>query len=369
MSPGRVNLLGEHVDYNQGLVLPIAIDRFVRLSARPRVNDLVSIEALDLQQKVRFRLEDLNQRVGSGEEPLPAWALYAAGVAWALKNNGLETCGLDIALTSDLPIGAGLSSSAAVELAYGLAWQAACGWEMDRMRLALICQQAENQYVGVQCGLMDQFACAHGVARHALFFDTRSLQWQPLPMPPATAVVIADSGIRRQLANSGYNQRREECEQAVEILRESLPGIRALRDVNMEQLNTLEDRLPAEIRSRARHVVAEIERVRQACVCLAQDDAVGFGKLMAESHASLRDLFAVSLPELDELVESALNLEGCLGAKLSGAGFGGCTVNLVRSDCAQNFMESLKDSYSRKFGREANVYLCQAGRGAHLVSE
>ena len=367
ISPGRVNLLGEHVDYNQGTVLPIAIDRFVRLAARPRADDLVTIESLDLKSRLQFRLEDLDRRVDAQGKPLTGWALYPAGVAWALRAGGLEVRGLEAVLTSDLPIGAGLSSSAALELAFALAWQAACGWQLERMALAQLCQRAENAYAGVACGLMDQFACAHGVARHALYFDTRSLQWQPLPMPPDSAVVIADSGLRRQLAASGYNQRRVECEQAVSLLRTRLPDIRSLRDVSPAQLDEHEDCLPPEIRKRARHVVEEIARVQQACFCLAQDDAAGFGRLMVVGHASLRDLFEVSLPELDGLVDAALSIEGCCGARLTGAGFGGCTVNLVARESAGDFMAELGRRYRQDFDRQAVIYCCQPSRGAHLL--
>lgn len=367
ISPGRVNLLGEHVDYNQGMVLPIAIDRFVRLAARPRADDLVTIESLDLKSRLQFRLEDLDQRVDAQGKALAGWALYPAGVAWALRDGGLEVRGLDAVLASDLPIGAGLSSSAALELAFALAWQAAGGWQLERMALAQLCQRAENAYAGVACGLMDQFACAHGVARHALYFDTRSLQWQPLPMPPDSAVVIADSGMRRQLAASGYNQRRAECEQAVSLLRTRLPDLRSLRDLNAAQLDEYGDCLPPEIRKRARHVVEEIARVQQACFCLVQDDAAGFGRLMAAGHASLRDLFEVSLPELDGLVEAALSIEGCHGARLTGAGFGGCTVNLVARHAAVDFMNTLEKRYQQDFGRQALIYCCQPSRGAHLL--
>jgi len=367
ISPGRVNLLGEHVDYNQGLVLPIAIDRYVRLAARPRADDLVVIESLDLNEITQFHLAGLEQRADADGRPLAGWALYPAGVAWALRENGLEVRGLEAVIASDLPIGAGLSSSAALELAFALAWGAAAGWGMERMALALLCQRAENLYAGVNCGLMDQFTCAHGVARHALFFDTRSLQWQPLPMPPGTTVVIADSGLRRQLSTSGYNQRRVECEQAARALSARLPGIQSLRDVNPAQLDAHADCLTENERKRARHVVEEIERVRQAAMCLAQEDAPGFGRLMAAGHASLRDLFEVSLAELDGLVEAALSIAGCHGARLTGAGFGGCTVNLVEKDAAGAFSQELQRQYRQKFGRQAQVYVCQPSRGTHLA--
>ena len=368
-SPGRVNLLGEHVDYNQGIVLPIAIDRCVSLAVRPRSDGMVTVQSLDLDQQVEFDLKDLDRRVDAAGKPLPRWALYPAGVAWSLMAEGLDVHGLDAVMVSEVPMGAGLSSSAAVEVAFGLAWQALAGWEVQRMRLAQLCQRAENSYVGIHCGLMDQFACAHGVARHALLFDVRSLTWQPLPMPPDCAVVVADSGTRRELAVSAYNQRRQDCDMAVSLLKESLPRIQSLREVSPAQLEEFGEILPEDVHKRARHVVQEIGRVGQACQCLLADDTVGFGQLMLASHASLRDLFEVSLPELDGLVRIAMGIDGCYGARLTGAGFGGCTVNLVEGRKAQAFTQALREQYQQEFGRQANIYLCQAGRGAHLVGE
>ena len=365
LSPGRVNLLGEHVDYNQGVVLPIAIDRYVRLAARPRADRTVVVESRALGQQVSFQLDNLQARVDGAGNPLPAWALYPAGVAWALGEAGLAVGGLDAVITSDLPAGAGLSSSAALEMAFALAWGKAGGWQVERMQLARICQGAENRFVGMNCGLMDQFACAHGVARHALLFDTRSLQWQPLPMPPDTVVIVADSGVRRELSQTAYNQRRAACEQAVQALRADLPDIHSLRDVSLAQLQTFTDRMPAELYLRAQHVVTEMERVRQAAMYLVQDDAAGFGRLMNASHASLRDAFEVSTAELDWLAARAQTLDGCYGARLTGAGFGGCTVNLVAAGQSEPFMRVLRIGFEIQFGRDLPLYLCRASRGAH----
>lgn len=363
-SPGRVNLLGEHVDYNQGIVLPAAIDRFVRLAAQPRSDRLVSIKPLDFDGEVVFSLDGLEQRADIDGQPLPQWALYPAGVAWSLQAGGLPLSGMDAVYASDLPIGAGLSSSAAVELAFAVAWQAAADWQLERMQLAQACQFAENRYVGVSCGLMDQFACAHGVARHALLFDLRTLSWQPLPVPPETAIVIADSGVRRNLAASEYNQRRRECEQAVELLKAQLANIYSLRDVSMDDFEQYQGLLPETTRKRARHVIEEIERVKQASFRLVEEDAAGFGRLMVEGHRSLRDLFEVSTPELDALVETAVEIEGCYGSRLTGAGFGGCTVSLVRRERAVEFASELAVKYASRTGRAANVYVCQPSRGA-----
>lgn len=367
VSPGRVNLLGEHVDYNQGVVLPAAIDRFVELKAEKREDRRVVLIAKDLNDRVCFSLDDLNSRSDIDGNPLPGWALYPAGVAWVMQNAGYTLSGLEGIYTSDIPIGAGLSSSAAVETVFAVMWQALGAFEINRMQLALLCQQAENQYVGVKCGLMDQFACAHGVARHALYFDVRSLEWQPMPLPHDTVIVIADSGVRRQLAGSQYNQRREACEQAVEILKGHVPAINSLRDIKADQFDQYRHLLPEIIEKRARHVIEEIKRVEKASLCLVQDDGAGFGALMYAGHVSLRDLYEVSIPELDMLVDTAMNCEGCLGARMTGAGFGGCTVNLVREANAKVFSETLKKTYLEKFNKQSQVYVCQPTRCAHLA--
>jgi len=362
-SPGRVNLLGEHVDYNQGMVMPTAIDRYVRLAAKPRTDRLVRLKALDFQSEVVFSLDRLEQRADVEGQPLPQWALYPAGVAWSLQAGGLPLNGLEAVYSSDLPIGAGLSSSAAVELAFAVLWQELAEWQLDRMQLAQACQYAENRYVGVNCGLMDQFACAHGVARHALLFDVRSLSWQPLPLPMDTAIIIADSGINRTLAGTEYNQRRRECEQALVLLREQIPDIQSLRDVSLDQLAAYQDVLPEVLRNRARHVIDEIERVKQASYRLVENDAVGFGRLMVDGHQSLRDLYEVSLPELDSLVDIAMNMDGCYGSRLTGAGFGGCTVSLVKKEIEEDFSRALAANYRSETGSAANVYICQPSRG------
>lgn len=363
-APGRVNLLGEHVDYNDGPVLPAAIDRSVHIAAAPAADRTVTLHALDLNKQAAFSLDDLDAKAGLDGQPLPHWALYPAGVAWALQDAGLEVRGIRAVYTSDVPIGAGLSSSAAVEVAFAVLWQALGGWQADRIAIAQLAQRAENVYVGVACGLMDQFASANGVEGHALYFDTRSLAFEPAPLPAGSAIVIADSGVRRSLASSAYNERRAACEKAVEILRGFMPGIRALRDVSTTEFAAYSDQLPLVIRKRAEHVVKEIHRVETALTALKRQDATTFGALMYASHASLRDLYEVSIPELDTLVEIARGLPGCYGARLTGAGFGGCTVNLVQAGSAPEFIDGLRVGYLQKTGREAQVYLCRASQGA-----
>jgi galactokinase len=365
-APGRVNLLGEHIDYNAGPVLPVAIDRYVRIAANPSGNRTVDLEALDLGDKVSFFLDNLENKVDVNGNPLPDWALYPAGVALSLQEAGYTTQGFQAAFTSDVPIGAGLSSSAAVEVGFAVLWQKLGGWKMDRMTLAKRCQWAENNYVGVSCGLMDQFASAHGVQGHALYFDTRSLEWRPAPILPGTAVVIADSGVRRTLATSAYNERRAACEQAVTILQGYLPDIQSLRDVKTTEFAAYSDKLPEVVRMRAEHVVKEIARVESAVTALDRQDARAFGALMFAGHASLRDLYEVSTPELDTLVEIAREQPGCIGARLTGAGFGGCTVNLVEVSKVPEFIKQLEEGYISQTLRTAEVYVCQASAGASV---
>ena len=365
-APGRVNLLGEHVDYNQGIVLPAAIDRAVRLAASPTQDGCLTLYALDLNKRTTLRLDRLGRPPFSGRQSTPAWVRYPSGVAWALQNAGLAVTGLQVAYTSDVPIGSGLSSSAAVEVAFAATWRALGGWTMDNLGLARLCQQAENQYVGVASGLMDQFASACGVEGHALLFDTRSLAWQPVRLPAGTAIVVADSGMRRSLASSAYNDRRAACEKAVELLRRHLPDIQSLRDVSSVELAAYSAFLPEEVRRRAEHVVKEIHRVEQATHALQRNDAKAFGAMMFACHKSLRDLYEVSIPELDALVEIAHDLPGIYGARLTGAGFGGCTVNLIEAAQAEAFISGLLRGYEQRTGREAKVYLCQASAGVEV---
>jgi galactokinase len=365
-APGRVNLLGEHIDYNDGIVLPAAIDRCVQLAFEPIDGRLMSLHALDLKEMVTFDLDNLDEKKDVNGHPLPEWALYPAGVAWSLRLSGYYSPAFRCVFISNIPIGAGLSSSAALEVAFAAAWQFLGGWDASRMEIAQLSQYAENQYVGVNCGLMDQFASANGVAGHALSFDTRSLEWQPVPLPSNTAIVIADSRVRRKLTTSGYNERRQACEEAVHLLKFYLPEIQALRDVSPEAFNRYAHLLPEMVQKRARHVVEECARVEHALMFLRADDAASFGRLMFATHASLRDLYEVSVPELDNLVDIASVLPGCWGARLTGAGFGGCTVNLVEENSANSFCAGLKEGYLQRTGHLAEVYLCHASEGVRV---
>ncbi|MCX6024820.1 MAG: galactokinase, partial [Chloroflexi bacterium] len=298
---------------------------------------------------------------------LPSWVRYPAGVAWALVQAGHEACGLRGVYASSVPIGAGLSSSAAVEAVFALAWQSTGGWPASPMDLARLCQHAENDFVGVRCGLMDQFAAFHGARGQALLFDCRLLTWEAVPIPPQVVIVVADSGVRRLLGASAYNQRRSECDQAVHLLRQRIPGIRALRDVTPEMFAEHAVVLPGVIRRRAQHVVDECLRARLMADALRAADLPRAGELLNASHASLRTLYEVSGPELDALVEAARRQPGCFGARLTGAGFGGCTVQLVDASRAEEFTQSLADDYQRATGRRAEVMVTAAAQGAQVL--
>jgi galactokinase len=365
-APGRVNLLGEHIDYNDGVVLPVAIDRYVTLAAAPSAGHTLSLQALDLSQSAGFSLDDVEARQDLSGRPLPGWTKYPAGIAWALQKAGLDVTGLQAVYTSSVPIGSGLSSSAAVQVAFAASWRTLGGWSMDNLPLAKLCQVAENGFVGVASGLMDQFSSACGVAGHVLAFDTRSLEWYPLLLPPGTAIVVADSGVRRSLVNSAYNQRRAACEKAVELLRMYKPEMHSLRDISTVEFAAYSEVLPEEVRMRAEHVVHEIFRVERGIHALNEADAKLFGGIMFAGHRSLRDLYQVSIPELDTLVEIAHRLPGIYGARLTGAGFGGCTVNLVEAAQAESFIQGLVDGYRQETGKEARVYLCHASAGVSV---
>jgi galactokinase len=366
-APGRVNLLGEHVDYNDGFVLPAAIDRATYIAFSQTDSDQNMIFAVDFGQQAVFSFRNLASKSQSDGTPLRDWARYPAGVAWSLLENQLAIQGMRAVFSSDIPRGAGLSSSASVELAFATAWMTLGGWEASPMQLALRSQRAENKYVGVNCGIMDQFASACGEKDRLLLLDCRSLEYQALPLPEDVVIIIADTSVRYSHTTSAYNDRRAACEEAVRILKLDLHDIRALRDVSVADLARLSTKLPDEVEKRARHVVEEIERTNQTVKLLGRGDNEGFGQLMNACHTSLRDLYEVSCPELDVMAEIAQSLEGCFGARLTGGGFVGCTVNLVARDQAELFTKSLAAKYEADTGLHPEVYTCRSLRGAGLL--
>jgi len=366
-APGRVNLLGEHVDYNDGFVLPAAIDRATYVAFSPTNARHSTLIAADFDAQASFSPDTIPTKTQPDTSLLPEWALYPAGVMWSLMEEKLPVLSMNAVFSSYVPRGSGLSSSASIEMAFLIAWQTLGGWELSSMKRALLGQKAENKYVGVNCGIMDQFASACGVENKLLLLDCRSLEWETIPLPENVSIVIADTTIRRKLTTGEYNNRRSECEEAVRLLHKDLPDIKSLRDVSAEDFNRLAKKLPDMVEKRARHVVEEIERSNQAEALLEAGDVNSFGRLMNECHVSLRDLYEVSCPELNVMVDIARSLEGCYGARLTGAGFGGCTVNLVANERVDNFAKALASGYEKETGLHPEIYITHATDGAELL--
>ncbi len=339
-APGRVNLIGEHTDYNDGFVLPMAIDRAMWIALRPRSDRTVSTYSLDMNESAEFDLDHFEK--GSG------WGEYLKGVAWALIDAGYTVRGWEGVVTGDIPIAAGLSSSAGWELAAARAFAAVAGLDWDASQMALLAQRAENKWVGVNCGIMDQMISATGQADHAVLIDCRTLELQAVPLPPNTVVVVLDTATRRGLVDSAYNERRSQCEAAARFF-----NVKALRDVSVEQFTTRADELDLLTRRRARHVITENDRTLRAVEAMQRGDPVELGQLMNASHVSLRDDFEVSSAELNVMVAAAQRHSECYGARMTGAGFGGCAVALVRADAARDFVHGVFDGLSRRDGARA----------------
>lgn len=357
-APGRVNLIGEHTDYNDGFVLPMAIDRAVWIAARPRVDRRVRMVACDFDYaRSEFVLDTPIMR-----DDAHAWSNYVRGVAWVLQARGIPLVGTDLVIRGDVPVGSGLSSSAALEVCAATMFIALARASVSKVELARLCQQAENEFVGVQCGIMDQFTSALAQADHALWIDCRDLSYRHIPLPRDVTVVVCDSRKRRDLTHSAYNERRAECEQAARAL-----GVSALRDVSVDEFAQRANVLSPLLAKRARHVVTENARVLAAVDAAERNDLAAFGALMNESHASLHDDFEVSCVELDALVEIARAQTGCWGARLTGAGFGGCTVNLVDTREVSRFVEQVERAYGARFGIAPLVYPCRAAQGSGIV--
>src|SRR4051794_17013507 len=360
-APGRVNLIGEHTDYNLGYVLPAAIDLEIRIAYVPTDDGRVRLTRLDSGETDEFGLGDDRPRNGE-------WLDYVAGTAWALREAGLSARGLRGVVDSTLPPNAGLSSSAAIELASAWAMLDEDAGGVEPLHLARVCQRAENGYVGVQSGLMDQFAEACGVADSAMLLDCRSLEWRSVSLPPGVRLVVCHTGSSRHLDGSAYNERRTQCQAAVDALAEDDPTITSLRDVTSDVLERDADRLDPVVRDRAEHVVAENERVVATVRALEADDRPAIGALFAASHASLRDRYEVSSPELDAMVEIAAAVGGVIGARMTGAGFGGCTVNLVRPDAVAALRTAVMDRYPRMTGLTPMVFPVNATDGAGRIA-
>ncbi len=359
-SPGRVNLIGEHVDYNDGFVLPMAVSMETDMVLRARDDRKVVLYSPIFDSQMEFSLDNL-QKQG-------AWIDYAQAVAFVLEQDGVELRGFEGAVSSDIPLASGLSSSASFEVAVAIAFFHLAGIQKSRAEIALLCQKAENTFIGVQCGIMDQMAVAACEKDHALLLDCRDISMQQVPFKLQDhAIVVVDSAAPRELASSAYNARRAQCEQGLALLQKWYPAAQSLRDISPDQLALRVGEMPEEVARRVSHVVGEITRTQEAVTALEAGDLAIFGRKMNESHASLRDLYEVTSLELDFLTDWARKQPGVLGSRMTGAGFGGCTVTLIERDKADDFIERLVRDYEIATDRHARGWVCEAQAGAEIL--
>ncbi len=364
VAPGRVNLIGEHTDYNEGFVLPIAVDRFLFVAARKRNDRLVRIVAADLEDSDEFSLDSIER------DPQNLWRNYPRGVAHVLQQEGVALKGMEAVIASDIPIGAGLSSSAAIEVGTALAFLHLAQTEVPRPILAQWCQRAEHEFAGVQCGIMDQMIALLGKESHALLLDCRDLSHELVPLPKGIAFVVADTGVPRSLAASEYNIRRQQCQEAVQVLSQLLGRpLKSLRDVSLDELGQVFNEMPDPIRRRARHVLTENSRVHAFQEAMRESALRRAGSLLLASHASLRDDYEVSCRELDAMVAALMSVNGVFGARLTGAGFGGACLAMVREDEVQTILAEVPDRYRQRVGDNAPepaLFVVRPANGAHV---
>jgi galactokinase len=357
-APGRVNLIGEHTDYNDGFVMPVAIGFYTWVGAAKRDDRRIEVYSDHYDEKISLSLESL-----SGP-PRRHWSDFIRGVAATLQGAGYELSGANMVIHGEVPLGAGLSSSASLEVVTALTLSSLAEIHVPQRELVKLCQKAEHEYVGTRCGIMDQFIASFGAAGQALELDCRSLQFELLPMPRGLRLVVCNSMVRHELASGEYNRRRTDCETGVRLLQRALPGIKALRDVTRSDLENHKYLLPEIVYRRCRHVVTENHRVLAAAEALRAGDAKRFGYLMYLSHASMRDDYEISCEEMDLLVALAAGLPGVCGARMTGGGFGGCTVNLVTSESAEAFKAKIAKQYEKRTGIAPDIYICEAAQGA-----
>jgi galactokinase len=359
-APGRVNLIGEHTDYNDGFVFPAAIDRVTAIAAGHRDDEQMEIYSANLKSRHLTPLADLSPRKTA------SWSNYSKGVAFLLRDRGCALGGVNLSIYSTVPRGGGLSSSAALEVATAKALMALFDFSISDIDVIKLCQRAEHESVGVQCGIMDQFISCLGRMNHAMFLDCRSLSYDHAPLPPHLDLLICDTGIRRGLATSEYNIRRNECSTAVSVLSGVLPRVNALRDVSYEQFLEHQQLLDPIVRRRAKHVISENERVEEARIALQNSDLSRFGKLMYDSHMSLQHDYEVSCPELDAMVDICAEEEGVYGARMTGAGFGGSVICLVDDSFTARVQERILEEYPEHTGKTPVLTICTADDGAHV---
>jgi galactokinase len=356
-APGRVNLIGEHTDYNDGFVLPSAIGFYAHVAVAPRADRKLVFRSTEFAEAFEADLSEAPKKLGG-------WCDYVMGVAVQLRKAGVEISGANILVHGEVPIGAGLSSSAALEVASAMALLQLAKAEMPLKEVATLCQRAENEFVGAHVGIMDQFVSCHGRKGNAVMLDCRSLDYELVPIPESVKFVICNTMVKHELSGGEYNLRREQCEAGVRIVAKAYPEIRALRDVSVKHLEAQRGTMPEVIYRRCLHVVQEDDRVVETVRRLRAGDLKTVGKLMADSHASLRDLYEVSCAELDAMVEAAQGLRGFIGGRMTGGGFGGCTVNLVEEKHTAEFAGKIAERYRAKTGIAPNVYVCSAADGA-----
>jgi galactokinase len=380
-APGRVNLIGEHTDYNAGYVLPLAVDRVAAFAGRARNDGRVRLWSMYFRERAEFSLEDVPASFERQRAELPPWARYVLAVATELRRRQLPIGGFDAVLQGDVPVGGGMSSSAALEVAtvqicqffaHGAFTLGEQGATLTPLQVAELCQHAEWIASGVRCGILDQAASCLGRPKQAVLLDCRSLEYRYLPFTaPNLALVVIDTGVRRELAASAYNERRQQCEEAARLLGERITryesragrAVQSLRDISPEEFEHYKDALPELLRRRAGYVIAENRRVLETVACLERHDPVGVGELLWQTHAGLRDDYEVSCFELDTLVELARSVPGVLGARMMGGGFGGCTINLVRVEAVDTLKQVVAEQYPARTGLQASIDVCQAAGG------
>jgi len=362
-APGRVNIIGEHTDYNQGYVFPIAIDRDIVVAFRPNGTRMVNLHALNLSDDASFSLVD--------PKPAPEhpWMVYPMGLARVLAEKGVEVPGLDVVFHGTVPTGGGLSSSAALTVAFGLAYARAAGRQIDRRELAVACQQTEHRFCGVRCGIMDQFVALHAERGKAVYIDCRDLRHELVPCDFKQArFIVCDTRVKHELASSEYNKRRAQCEEAAHVLAEFIPGVASLRDVTVPLFKAYQHRVPSPMRERARHVITENQRVVAARQAMLQNNPLQLGVLMDASHDSLDSDYEVTSPELNLLVNLARDTKGVFGSRMTGGGFGGCTVSLVAAEKVEEFCRRVAAGYRERTNIEPHIYVVQPEQGAEIFN-
>jgi len=357
-APARVNLIGEHTDYTGGLVMPMAIGFSTVAVVSSREDGRAVFYSENYGEEASFEISSLKR------EPRGNWSDYPAGVLWSLMQEGIKVSGFNMNLKGDVPLGSGLSSSASIEVATAMALLSHAKTELPLEKIATVCRRAENEYVGAQTGIMDQFVVAGGVKHRAMMLDCRSLEFELLPLPDEIRVVICNSMVKHEHSEGEYGDRRGEVEAGQAVLKKERKGIELLRDATLEDLEACRDKMPAANFARCKHIITENARVLKAREALLGSDMERFGRLMVEAHASMRDDFAASCEEVDALVEIAMRQTGCFGARITGGGFGGCTVNVVRVENAEAFVAAVREDYRKAIGIVAECFVCEPSDGA-----